>query len=134
MMYFSDFYGTLCKYGSTELYPDGASFLREKENSVIIITSGNPTADGGTIKNAIAGIPRMSVIYTEGVRKGLFLAPHIAMYGASPVFVDDSTEELESMQRECPGVQLFQMCRDTTAGHTHDEDRWPVVHSLSELP
>lgn len=148
MMYLVDFFGTVFNhhafntavgmrdsYEAGELaqfiYPDAATFLREKENSAMIITSGSKVHDGSLVQSALHGIPRTSVIYTEGVPKGEYLAPFIDLYGTSPVFLDDSSEQLASMATFCPKVQLFQMCRTP---EQKGDGRWPVIRTLSELP
>ncbi len=118
--------GELSKY----LYPDAAGFLREKENGVMIITYGVRRFQEAKVESAITGIPRISTIYTNDVRKGEVIGPHIGMYGTSPVFVDDAPIELEIFSARCPGAQIFEMRRDGGAG----DGRWPVIRSLSELP
>lgn len=147
-MYLIDFFGTIfddqtfsATVGRQEVYepgalaqfvyPDAATFLREKENSAMIITSGSKAREGSLVQSALHGIPRMSVIYTEGMLKGEYLAPFIDMYGASPLFVDDSPEQLASMATFCPKVQLFQMCR---IPERKGDGRWPVIQTLAELP
>jgi FMN phosphatase YigB (HAD superfamily) len=113
------------------VYRDVPEFLRAAGNEAIILTFGNPALQKLKIENALAGIPRVSVLYTNDRRKGMFLKERIAAYaGSSPVFVDDRTIELEDMERECPSVRLFEMRRDGGVG----DGRWPVIHSLSELP
>lgn len=148
MMYLIDFFGTIfndrafnaasgsrASYEPGELaaflYPDAATFLREKENSAMIITSGCKEREGSLVQSALHGIPRTSVIYTEGRLKGEYLAPFIDLYGASPIFVDDSPEQLASMATSCPKVQLFQLCR---IPEKKGDGRWQVVRTLSELP
>jgi len=150
MMYLVDFAGTLFNLTSFEayerardhampyapgelsqfLYPDTHGFLLDKGNSVIIVTAADKEADANFMQSALHGIPRMSVMYTNGKLKGEHLAPYIGMYGQAPVFVDDSSDHLASMEQRCPGVQLFQMCRDGSEG----DGRWTVVHALAELP
>lgn len=149
MMYLIDFAGTLFDIEACEayerartpgsfapgelsqfLYPDAVSFLREKENSVIIVTAADKVADADFIQSALHGIPRTSVMYTNGLLKGEYLAPHISMYGSSPVFVDDSPNHLASMAMHCPNVQLYEMRRDQKSG----SGPYPVIHTLSELP
>lgn len=110
------------------LYPDAASFLREKENAVTIITFGNKELQEIKAKSALTGIPRMSVMYTGGVRKGAYLAPHTHLH-KDAVLVDDSPVELEILEAQCPSLQLFEMRRDGAAG----DGRWPVIRVLSEL-
>lgn len=150
MMYLIDFAGTLFDTATFDtymksreggmafapgelaqfLYPDAAGFLRDKGNSAMVITAMDKEEGAGIIESALSGIPRIAVMYTAGKAKGEYLAPHIGMYGASPVFVDDSIEQLASMAQHCPGVQVFQMVRDEAKRH----DIWPIVHSFSELP
>lgn len=110
------------------LYPDAASFLREKENAVTIITFGNRELQEVKAKSALTGIPRMSVMYTGDVRKGAYLAPHTHLH-ADAVFVDDSPVELEILEAQCPSLKLFEMRRDGAEG----DGRWPVIRALSEL-
>jgi hypothetical protein len=150
MMYLVDFAGTLFDidafdvYARTRtpntlftpgelsrfLYGDAASFLFDKGNSVIIVTAADKVTDANFMESALHGIPRTSVMYTNGTLKGEHLAPYIGMYGQAPVFVDDSTAHLASMELHCPNVQLFEMRRDGRKGN----GRWPVVHTLGELP
>lgn len=150
MMYLVDFAGTLFDLHAFEayertrtlhgpfepgelsrfLYPDARGFLIDKGNAAIIVTAADQIADANFMQSALHGIPRVAVMYTNGKLKGEHLAPHISMYGQSPVFVDDSPEHLASMETSCPGVRLFQMCR----GEREGEGRWPVVRSLTELP
>ena len=112
------------------LYEDAGRFLRDKENGVMLITFGNPAFQKQKVESALYGIPRISTIYTGDVRKGDYLAPHIGMYGQSPVFVDDTVAELEIFSSKCPGARVFEMRRDGGAG----DGRWPVITSLTELP
>lgn len=111
------------------LYPDAATFLREKENAVTIITFGNKAFQEAKVKSAIYGIPRMSVMYTDDLRKGVFLAPHTHLH-TDAILVDDSPVELEILAKECPSLALYEMRRDGAEG----DGRWPVVRSLAELP
>lgn len=111
------------------LYPDAAQFLRDKENAVTIITFGNRTLQEAKVKSALHGIPRMSIIYTEEVRKGAYLAPHTHLHQGA-ILADDSPVELALVQEHCPAIQLFEVRRDGASS----DGRWPVVQSLSELP
>lgn len=129
MRYYLDFVGTVFDADKQHLHVDAASFLREKENAATIITSGEKVPFEPIVKGALEGIPRMSVIYTEGVKKGRFLAPHTHLH-ADALLVDDSPAELEVLASECPGLALYEIRRDGGAG----DGRWPVVRSLSELP
>lgn len=111
------------------LYPDAAAFLREKENAVTIITFGNPALQEIKVKSALFGIPRMAVMYTGGVRKGEFLAPHTHLHEGA-IAVDDSPLELEVLAGSCAPIQLYEIRRDGGKG----DGRWPVIRSLTELP
>lgn len=129
MRYYLDFIGTLCDATTHDLYVDAASFLREKENATTIITSGSKDSFESTVKKTLEGIPRMSVMYTDGVKKGQYLAPHTHLH-KDAVLVDDSPAELAVLAAECPELQLFEIRRDGTEG----DGRWPVIKTLSELP
>lgn len=111
------------------LFQDAASFLREKENAVTIITYGSAAFQESKVKSALAGIPRMSVMYTDEVRKGDYLAPHTHLH-VGAVLADDSVVELEILAEKCPALKLFEMRRDGKDG----DGRWPVIRTLSELP
>ncbi|MDQ1299433.1 MAG: hypothetical protein QG636_101 [Patescibacteria group bacterium] len=111
------------------LFQDAASFLREKENAVTIITYGNATFQEIKVKSALTSIPRMSVMYTNEVRKGIYLAPHTHLH-AGAVLADDAVVELEILAEKCPSLTLYEMRRDGGEG----DGRWPVIRSLAELP
>lgn len=111
------------------VYPDVPEFLRMAGNSAVILTYGNPALQKLKVENALAGIPRVSALYTQ-VRKGEFMRDRIAAYGSETIAVDDRDFELESLAAECPKTRLYEMRRDSAAG----DGRWPVIHSLTELP
>lgn len=111
------------------LYEDAGRFLRDKENGVMLITHSNPALQKAKVESALYGIPRISTIYTGDVRKGEYLAPHIGMYGATPIFVDDTVLELEIFSANCPGAVVYEMRRNGEPG----DGRWPVLTSLSSL-
>ncbi len=111
------------------LYSDSAQFLRDKENAATIITFGDPELQKKKVQAALVGIPRLSVMYVGELRKGTFLAPHTHLH-KNAVLVDDSPLELEILAAEAPELQLYEMRRDGGVG----DGRWPVIHSLSELP
>lgn len=112
------------------VFPDAAQFLRDVGNGAMILTFGYERIQKFKVKSALAGIPRIAVMYTDHVDKGDYLAPHIGMYGASPIFVDDTVLQLENMTARCPSVRCFEMRRDGAPG----DGRWPVIASLAELP
>lgn len=111
------------------VYPDAATFLREKENAATIITSLNPVFQEMKVKSALYGIPRLSVMYTGDILKGEFLGPHTHLH-ADAIAVDDLSPQLESFALHCPDLALFEMRRDGGEG----DGRWPVIRSLAELP
>jgi len=111
------------------VYPDAAQFLRDKENAVAVITYGPRAFQEAKTKSAFHGIPRVSVMYTENVRKGPFLAPHTHLH-RDAVLADDTVEELELLTEACPDIRLFEMRRDGASG----DGRWPVIRALTELP
>ena len=110
------------------VFPDAATFLREKENAVTIITSGDRTLQEMKTKSALYGIPRMAVMYTENVHKGDYLAPHTHLH-SDAVLADDSPAELEILAARCPLLTLYEVRRDGMPG----DGRWTVIRSLSEL-
>ncbi len=116
--------GELSKF----IYQDAATFLREKENAVTIITFGDKLLQEMKTKSALYGIPRMSVMFTGDVHKGDFLSPHTHLHNDA-LLVDDSPRELEVLQTTCPGLIPYEIRRDGGEG----DGRWTVIRSLSEL-
>ena len=112
------------------VYPDVPEFLRMAGNEAVILTYGNPALQRLKVENALAGIPRVSALYTGDVRKGEYMKEHIARFSGMLALVDDRSIELESMAAHCPEVTLFEMRRDGGAG----DGRWPVIRSLYDLP
>lgn len=112
------------------LYEDAGRFLRDKENGVMLITFGNAAFQKEKIESALYGIPRITTIYTGEKRKGEFMAPHMSMYGAHPVFVDDTPLELELLATYAPDAVLYEMRRNKATG----DGRWHTITTLSELP
>jgi len=68
-------------------------------------------------------------MYTGGIPKGTFLAPHTHLHNDA-ILADDSVAELEMMASSCPKIGLYQVRRDGR----EDDGRWPVLRTLSELP
>ncbi|MES2931086.1 MAG: hypothetical protein V4682_00110 [Patescibacteria group bacterium] len=114
---------------ATYVYPDAAQFLRDKENAVTVITYGPRALQEAKTKSAFHGIPRVSVMYTDLVRKGPFLAPHTHLH-RDAVLADDTPEELALLTEACPTIRLFEMRRDGGPG----DGRWPTIRTLAELP
>lgn len=112
------------------LYADAVELLRARGNKVVILTYGNPSLQKHKIESALTGIPDVSVLYTGDLRKGAFMKDRLASYGTESLHVDDSIVELESLASHCPDMKLYEMRRDGGDG----DGRWPVVHTLAELP
>lgn len=112
------------------LYEDAGAFLREKENSAMIITFGNPAFQKMKVESAVHGIPRVQALYTGDIRKGEFISPYLDMYGPTPTFVDDAPLELGMLRECCPTARLFEMRRDGGVG----SGDFAVIRSLRELP
>jgi hypothetical protein len=130
MRYYVDFDRALFDAPSGRLFNDAAGFLRDKENaSTIIVSSGERSVREPEVKQALEGIPRMSVMYTEGVRAGEYLAPHTHLH-KDALLVDSAPDELALVQDTCPLLALYELRRDGKEG----DGRWPVIRSLSELP
>jgi hypothetical protein len=112
------------------LYGDAPEMLRHLGNEGCILTYGIPAFQKLKVENATLGIPRISALYTDHIRKGEFMKDRIFGYGANIVFVDDSVVELENMQLCCPQVKSYEIRRDGAQG----DGRWPVIRGLDELP
>ncbi len=112
------------------VYADVPEFLRMAGNEAIIVTSGSQAEQLPKIEQALAGIPRLSVLCVGVTPKGEYLKDRMRAYGSSPVFTDDSLSQLESVSQHCPQAKVFEMRRDGGAG----DGRWPVIRSLTELP
>ncbi len=112
------------------LYSDVSEFLRIEGNEAVIVTYGRSDLQKLKIQSAVHGIPRISVLYSEYLPKGEFLAPRYKSYGGIAIFTDDNCEQLDSVSKECEDIKVYEMRRDGMPG----DGRWPVVHSLSELP
>lgn len=130
MRYYADFDRALFDASSGTLYNDAATFLRDKENaSTIIVSAGKRGDREPAVKQVLEGIPRMSVMYTEGVSAADYLAPHTHLHNDA-LLVDSDPAELEFLATSCPLIAPYELRRDGGAG----DGRWPVVRSLSELP
>ncbi len=112
------------------VYPDAPEYLRAAGNEAVIVTFGNPALQKVKIESALAGIPRVSVLYTGDEMKGPYMRERYERYGSSPLFVDDTPLQLASLAEECPKLSLYEMRRDGGKG----DGRWPVIHTLSDLP
>ncbi len=112
------------------VYIDAATALRFFENSATILTFGDKEFQKSKVESAVAGIPRVSTLYTEGILKGEFLRDRRHLWNAEAIFVDDTPAQLESVAKHCPDIRLFEMRRDGQEG----DGRWPVIRSLSDLP
>lgn len=129
MRYYLDFDSVLYDSKAQRLFVDAATFLREKENATTIVVSGSRSEHEPHVRTALEGIPRMSVMYTDGVRTGEYLKPHPHLH-VDAILVDGRPEELAEISETCPGLQVYEIRRDGEAG----DGRWSVVRLLSELP
>lgn len=112
------------------LYPDVVLFLKSMENNAIVITHGERVRQQAKVEGALSGIPRLTIWYTELAPKAEFLAHTTAWLGPKPLLVDDLPQELERVNVTRPDFTLIEMRRDREKG----DGRWPVAHSLGELP
>lgn len=117
-------------YLSRFLYPDVAEFLRMLGNEAIVITYGDLTRQKAKVESALAGIVRVTVLYTEDRSKADYLEFWPGYNGEESIFVDDRVAELEALAVKYPNLRLYEMRRDGGAG----DGRWPVIRSLNELP
>lgn len=111
------------------VFADVPDTLRKLGADAVILTYGNPELQKLKIENALPDTPRIPVLYTGPDRKGIFMRNRIDGYG-SALHVDDNPVELASLTEHCPQMQLFEMRRDGGSG----DGRWPVIHSLADLP
>lgn len=112
------------------LYPDVAEFLRMLGNEAIIITYGDLTRQKAKVESALAGIVRVTTLYTQERSKAEYLEFWPGYNGEESIFVDDRVAELEALSQKYPNLRLYEMRRDGGEG----DGRWPVVRSLNDLP
>ena len=112
------------------LYPDVVEFLRQMGNEAMIITFGDKQRQKTKIESALAGVVRLTVLYTELIYKADFLTINSHLVSGKALFVDDYAFELEKMALNFPEVSLYQMRRNKDAG----DGRWPILSTLHELP
>jgi hypothetical protein len=112
------------------VYHDVQEFLRMMGNEAIIITYGEKIRQKVKLESALAGIVRLTVLYTEELLKAEYLEKYPHLVPAQALFVDDVAEHLAGIEASFPHVQLFEMRRDGKEG----TGRWKTVHSLTELP
>ena len=112
------------------LYPDVVEFLRQMGNEAMIITFGDKIRQKAKVESALAGVVRLTVLYTQDVYKADFLTSNSHLVSGKALFVDDYARELEKMALNFPEVSLYQMRRNKDAG----DGRWPILSTLHELP
>ncbi|MBU1292540.1 hypothetical protein KJ819_00545 [Patescibacteria group bacterium] len=108
------------------VYPDAVQTLKSLENNGVVITS----APAEFVKAALAHIPRITFLATEGKSKAEYLALWPGYYGQEAVFVDDSVADLLEVSQKYPALECIEMRRDGLSG----EGSFKVVTSLSQLP
>lgn len=112
------------------VYPDVVEFLRQLGNEAIVITYGEKLRQKIKVESALAGIVRLTVLYTGDQHKAEFLTSYPHLIPGKALFVDDYARELENMAGAFPHVSLYQMCRTSVEG----DGRWPIISTLHELP
>lgn len=112
------------------VYHDVPEFLRHMGNEAIIITYGEKTRQKVKIDSALAGIVRLTVLYTENLLKAEYLEKYPHLVPGQAIFVDDLAEHLSGVKEAFPQMQLFEMRRDGKEG----SPKWKTIHSLTELP
>jgi hypothetical protein len=117
-------------YLSRFLYKDVQEFLRMLGNEAIIVTYGEKERQRAKIESALAGVVRLTVLYTGELSKASFLESWPGYNAGPSLFTDDRPTELEGLATAFPDMKLFEMRRDGGAG----SGRFPVIHSLTELP
>ncbi|MBP6860233.1 MAG: hypothetical protein KBC38_01560 [Candidatus Pacebacteria bacterium] len=117
-------------YLSRFLYADTLETLRAYGNEAIIVSYGEKERQRVKIESALAGVVRLTVLYTGMESKAEFLSKWPGYYGASAVLVDDRPSELEALASALPALSLYEMRRDNGKG----DGRWPVIHTLADLP
>lgn len=127
MTYFLDVYGTVIDEATETAYVDAVQLLHSLGNEAILISLADSES---AIRAMLAGVPRLTVLLTGGKDKSEYLAANPHLVPASALFVDDSADQLAGMLERFPHVKLFEIRRDGASG----DGRFPVIHSLSELP
>ncbi len=117
-------------YLSRFLYGDVTELLRNLGNEAVIVTFGEVERQRVKVESALAGVVRLTVLYTGDKPKAEYLSSWPGYYGQEAVFVDDRAVELEGLAGAYPSLKLYEMRRDGGQG----DGRWPVIRSLSELP
>lgn len=111
------------------LYPDAASFLATHSEDCTIVTYGVRAFITAKVANALTSFPLGDIVYTPR-KKGRTLKRLTEGKEGPFVFVDDAHFQLESVGRDCPYIELFEIRRDGQRG----DGRWPVIRSFDELP
>ncbi|GEM_PF-4046175 len=108
------------------VYPDAVQTLKSLENNGVVVTS----APADFVKAALAHIPRITFLATEGKSKAEYLSLWPGYYGQEAVFVDDSVSELTELSEKYPSLKCIEIRRDLAEG----AGMFKVITSLSQLP
>ena len=111
------------------LYPEVEDFFAKHGHEITIVTYGVKMFITAKVAATLADFPVDAIVYTHK-KKGHVLRKLIAKEEGPYAFIDDMVFQLESVSKRCPTVKVFEMRRDGRAG----DGRWPVVHSLNDLP
>jgi hypothetical protein len=112
------------------VYADVPEFLRMLGNEAIVVTYGEKIRQKAKLESALAGVVRLTVLYTENLLKAEYLERYPHLVPASAIFVDDLAAHLSGLEEKFPQLRLYEMRRDGKPG----TGRWPVITSLTELP
>ena len=111
------------------IYTDVKEFFTRVGEDALIVTFGNAALQKVKVESAFVDLS-IEVLYTGDVLKGDFLRTFPQYRDVEAIYADDRPHELERMSEICPRIRGHEMRRDGAAG----DGRWPVVHSLAELP
>jgi hypothetical protein len=111
------------------LYPEVPEFLKAHGSNTMIVTYGVEAFITAKVSSALAEFSLKRIVYTVE-EKGHVMSELTKEIPGPWRFIDDAIFQLESVAKMCPDVEIFEMRRDGAAG----DGRWPVIHSLDELP
>lgn len=112
------------------IYPDAVVFLKKNLASSVVVTAGNVALQKAKLESTFHKELPAKIFYTGEERKGPFLKGLLDSFPAPWSFVDDKPMELESVAKECPDIQLYEIRRDEKA----PAGTFSIIHSFDELP
>ncbi|MBX9765540.1 hypothetical protein K2X83_02775 [Patescibacteria group bacterium] len=121
--------GTLTHF----VFPDARAFLEKHGTDTVIVTKGGLDLSfqkGKVDASDVSRLARHCEYVMRTTPKGEVMKSLVEKYPGPHVFVDDFSQELDSVATENPGVALYEIRRDGKPG----SGRFPVISSLAELP